>query len=322
MPTDATREQFRLSAAEQTLIEIMAYNTLPSRINQDIREYNNGLLTIIGAANSGVPDRTIDRIVAGLPVNSRLGIISRDFIGTMIQVTGIEETANGRTFKGVVIDDRANRVFDYNGRTYNKYIGDIRQNNQAQLRRFAGEAIQAVRNPQTTGRTLLQGELSRYRRRITSIFRTWGLALRQTGYGLRDRALGLNDIDYWISIAVLDGATSAICLRYHERRWKRGDVYKTRGDLPNNPPRHPNCRSLITTVYKGATDPEIPSVEDVFFRSKRGRAAANMLFGKRKAKLISDNLDKVTVRELLVGNNTDVKLITNNQLKRLINTRD
>lgn len=322
VPTQAVRNDFRLSPSQQTLIEVMAYQTLPRNIERDFNEYERALFATVGFASAGIPTRQADRLVAGLSINSRLNVVARDFVGTMIQVTGIEETANGRSFKGVRRDTRANRIYDYNGRTYQRYIGDIRDGNRANLRRFSREATQAVKAPGVQGRTLVTNEMTRYRRRMTTILRDIGTTIRQAGYAIRDRALGPRDIDYWQSVAVLDSSTSPVCLRYHNRRYARGPRYRTRADIPYLPPRHPRCRSTIVTHYVGDPEPNEPTLESVFFSSNAGRASADALFGVEKARLIRNNLDKLNIKTVLVGTNTDVNFITNDKLIRLINARN
>jgi len=53
----------------------------------------------------------------------------------------------------------------------------------------------------------------------------------------------------WVSVAVLDNRTSAICTGLHGKFYSAKE-FKTRLDVPNPPPRHPNCRSILYTVYE------------------------------------------------------------------------
>lgn len=52
----------------------------------------------------------------------------------------------------------------------------------------------------------------------------------------------------WKSIAILDGKTSSICLSKHNQFYSK-ERYETRQNIPDLPPRHYNCRSLIVDVY-------------------------------------------------------------------------
>ena len=51
----------------------------------------------------------------------------------------------------------------------------------------------------------------------------------------------------WVSVAILDKRTSDIC-RHLDNKFYSSNTYKTRADIPNRPPRHFRCRSVIIKV--------------------------------------------------------------------------
>jgi hypothetical protein len=54
-----------------------------------------------------------------------------------------------------------------------------------------------------------------------------------------DELLMEDGIKGWLSIAILDNRTSAICIGYNNRFYTK-KKYGTRDNVPSPPPRHPN----------------------------------------------------------------------------------
>jgi len=96
--------------------------------------------------------------------------------------------------------------------------------------------------------TLVSNEVNRYEKGIDAFYRTQTKGAREHGYAENDKKLRSN-IKGWMSIAVLDNKTSAICLSLHNKFYSIED-YKTRFDIPYQIPRHPHCRSMFVTVFK------------------------------------------------------------------------
>jgi SPP1 gp7 family putative phage head morphogenesis protein len=56
----------------------------------------------------------------------------------------------------------------------------------------------------------------------------------------------------WQSVAVLDSSTSMICATLDGEQYLKEDGY-TREDIPDLPPRHFNCRSVVIPIYETDT---------------------------------------------------------------------
>ena len=94
----------------------------------------------------------------------------------------------------------------------------------------------------------------------------------------------LPNIKGWLSIAVLDGRTSPICMSLHNKFYQ----IKKRSDVPNLPPRHPNCRSLVVPVYYGDNVDDLRGIKlSTWLRDNptKGRK----LLGDEKYQLVVDN---------------------------------
>lgn len=114
-------------------------------------------------------------------------------------------------------------------------------------------------------------------KRIRDIIKTYSKAERER---VRDRFKKSDN--GWISLAVLDSKTSAICLSLHNKIYK----VKNRSDVPNKPPRHFGCRSILVP-YEGKKD---ITIEEYF---KENDDEAKALLGERKYKLFADGKLKI-----------------------------
>ena len=63
---------------------------------------------------------------------------------------------------------------------------------------------------------------------------------------------------------------------------------KNREDVPNLPPRHPNCRSIVIPVYKGDSINSLTSMSLKNFLKENPKVAEDLL-GVEKWKLVKDN---------------------------------
>lgn len=114
-------------------------------------------------------------------------------------------------------------------------------------------------------------------KRIRDIIKTYSKAEREK---VRDK-FETSDTG-WISLAVLDSKTSAICLSLHNKVYK----VKNRSDVPNKPPRHFGCRTILEP-YDGKKD---ITIEEYF---KENDDEARALLGERKYKLFADGRLKI-----------------------------
>ena len=85
--------------------------------------------------------------------------------------------------------------------------------------------------------------LAKNQTQIHTILKTSSRAYRSEVRSKADNIIG------WQSLAVLDSKTSAICVSLHQKFYSI-DKYKNFEDIPNRPPRHLGCRSLLIPIYK------------------------------------------------------------------------
>ena len=89
----------------------------------------------------------------------------------------------------------------------------------------------------------------------------------------------------WKSVAVLDGRTSSICLSKHNKFYSI-EQYKNRNEIPDLPPRHYNCRSIIISIYNEEEKEEIGEDLNTFF--KENEADALDILGVNRFKLFKE----------------------------------
>lgn len=152
---------------------------------------------------------------------------------------------------------------------------------------------------------LSDNELRKYNQSTDSYWRTNAKAAREYAYQDRDELLVKANavlqtaagatILYrprgWMSVATLDNRTSAICIGLHNQFYSSKD-YATRGDIPDLPPRHPNCRSVIITVPDGVNITKFKG-ENVNTFLKRNPSVAKDIMGEEKYRLWKGGKAKV-----------------------------
>lgn len=107
----------------------------------------------------------------------------------------------------------------------------------------------------------------------------------------KQEELGERDIKGWISIAVLDARTSVICASLHDKTYLKPE-YRTRSAIPNLPPRHPNCRSIVVPMRQGFSEQSYKEQTiDTFF--KRNPRLAKEFMGQAKYQIWVDSGDKL-----------------------------
>ena len=95
---------------------------------------------------------------------------------------------------------------------------------------------------------LIRDETKRMRNSIDMFLDTNLKAAREHAYEKADVKIDKKDgIKGWLSVAVLDNRTSAICIGYNNRFYTK-KKYGSRSNVPSQPPRHPNCRSILYTI--------------------------------------------------------------------------
>ena len=111
-------------------------------------------------------------------------------------------------------------------------------NSDHESARFAEDLNSIVRRRKISTLVTLRGLMSSVRGQARAVLAT----------GKRGR---------WHNVSVLDGRTSTICIGYIGQSWD--GPYS---DIPDKPPRHPNCRSFLRFVEDGDPIPdERPFIE-------------------------------------------------------------
>lgn len=105
-------------------------------------------------------------------------------------------------------------------------------------------------------------------KKVRSVSNTFSKAIREE---IRDRAVAnsesKNGLKGWVSIAVLDNRTTKIC-RSLDNKFYPISKY-SRLKIPNRPPRHFNCRSILSPVYgDNLNDLKKLTIKDVFESDK------------------------------------------------------
>ena len=153
---------------------------------------------------------------------------------------------------------------------------------------------------------LTENTLRLHRESNKRFFVTESKAGREDAYNIRDDE-SLDDVRGWRSVAVLDGATSAICSQLHNKFYSKKQ-YKARSEIPNAPPRHPNCRSVIVTVYGDGRKDRAKSI-DAFLRNNPKDGMS--ILGQQKYRLFIEN--KASVKSF--GDIVGKRWYTNKQIK-------
>jgi hypothetical protein len=156
--------------------------------------------------------------------------------------------------------------------------------------------------------TLINNEAKKYKRRDDMFYNTQTKAAREYSYRSVDDKN--NNIKGWLSIAVLDNKTSVICVGLANKYYSVKQ-YPKREDIPNQIPRHPNCRSMLVGVEYGERIQSYMTQTADDFMHRNPKTAIDFL-GEEKHKLWLES-------ETSINNFIDLKngaLFTNEEIER------
>jgi len=175
------------------------------------------------------------------------------------------------------------------GYTYLESIKLKQEATKKQAIRFMVQAKEAIKDNQPI-QDIIDNELRKYKSNLETFYRTQTKQARQDGYAKVDKKLS-RKIRGWISVAVLDNRTSGICIALNNKFYLKKD-YPTRFDIPNPPPRHPNCRSVLLTVWENTriTDYKTQKIETFL---KQNPKIAEDILGKKKYKIFKTGKAKI-----------------------------
>lgn len=264
-------------------------------------EFKALLLAIIASIKAGGPLKKTKKLIEDSNINADL----KDNLEKMIS-----EQLENITDKKVKFDFATAIIAGY---TFNELIAQRKQTTKKQLTKFMVSAVDTVK--QGIGEaTLINNEVNRYEKGMDTFYRTQTKGAREYGYTENDKKLRSN-VKGWMSIAVLDNKTSAICLSLHNKFYSADD-YKTRFDIPYQIPRHPHCRSMFVTVFK---DKSIQSYKgknlETFLR--QNPTQGKELMGIKKYEMFEQEKIKLTNFVDLKGG----RYFTNDEIKKRLNIK-
>jgi len=135
---------------------------------------------------------------------------------------------------------------------------------------------------------LIRDETKRMRNSIDMFLDTNLKAAREYAYQEADIKIDKEDgIKGWLSLAVLDNRTSAICIGYNNRFYTK-KKYGSRANVPSQPPRHSNCRSILYTIRGGEITDVYKNIGFNMFLYDN-ESIGRDLMGDRKYKLWKDS---------------------------------
>jgi len=235
------------------------------------------LYTIKGKLEANRPIKEIKKIINQSNINEDLKETLETIINQQAEnITGEEEK----------IKLTAEAVAGY---TYLESIKLRKDATKKQAIRFMAQAREALKDNQPI-QDIIDNELKKYKSSLETFYRTQTKRARQDAYAKVDKKLS-KKVKGWISIAVLDNRTSAICLALHNKFYSKKD-YPTRFDVPNPPPRHPNCRSILLTVWEG-TKIEDYKTQDVDTFLRENPEIAEDILGKKKYRIFITGKAKI-----------------------------
>ena len=261
------------------------------------------LLGIIASINSGETTLKTKSYIDNSNVNQDLKSELRTFVNEQVEnITGEKDKLD---FEKTIIA----------GYTFNELIEQRKNTTKKQLTRFMVQAQDVLAEEKAQIKQLIDNELKKYKSSIETFYRTQAKSAREFGYGVVEKKLS-KEIKGWISIAVLDNKTSAICMSLHNKYYEKGTQYKARFDLPYQIPRHPNCRSMFVAVFKGKS---IQSYKEKNLETflKQNETRGKELMGIEKYRLFKE-------KDIKLINFVDVKgkrFYTNSEIKKRLNIK-
>lgn len=275
--------------------------------NQEINDNSDKafealLLAIIASISKNDTQAQTKKLIDNSDINENIKEDLKVFVNSQVEnITGEKETIN---FATTLIA----------GFTFNELIAQRKNTTKKQLTRFMVQAQDAIKQQERVTQ-LIQDELNRYQKSIETFYRTQAKGAREVGYAQNEKKLQ-TEIKGWISIAVLDNKTSAICLSLRNKYYEKGDQYKTRFDLPYQIPRHPHCRSIFVAVFKGKsiTSYKEKNLETFLIENEQ---IGKELMGIEKYRLFKE-------KDIKLVNFVDLKgkrYYTNSEIKKRLNIK-
>ena len=236
------------------------------------------LLAIVASIQAGEPLKKTKKIIADANINKDLSKNLRKIINE--QIENITDEKTKIDFDEAVIA----------GYTYKELVAIRKNTTTKQAIKFMTQAQDILKDEKAQIAQLIKDEINKYEKSIEAFYRTQTKGAREFGYAENDKKLS-KQVRGWISIAVLDNRTSAICISLHNKFYSKKD-YATRFDVPYQIPRHPNCRSILTTVFEGVNITKYKGQKIDTFLKNNPKMAEGIL-GQKKYRIFKTGKAKI-----------------------------
>lgn len=240
------------------------------------KKYEELALWIVFALQAGKTTKQIKRYIRSQDVTAGLADRVGDF------VAGQYAAITGKDAKGVMATEVAG------GETIAEVVERKAVDTRLKAVRFMARAKEAIKEG-VIPKEMLANEIDKYMLEIEAMYRDMAKAGREAAYASNDSEM--ENVRGWMSVAVLDSRTSALCAGLHNQFYSVKE-YPTRQDVPNAPPRHPHCRSMLVTVFYGKDIRNFKGQNlETFLR--RNPDVAREMMGKEKYRLWSEGKAKI-----------------------------
>jgi SPP1 gp7 family putative phage head morphogenesis protein len=158
------------------------------------------------------------------------------------------------------------------------------------------------KNPKSFSNELYNLQVKLTKKQVLTNVRTYAKTVRENIRNETEKKY--KDMKGWISLATLDSRTTPICIKL-DKEFYSADKYDNRQQVPDKPPRHFNCRSLLVRVSEdtlkytrqatgdeGGTQVKTNTSFDSFL--KRNPNTAEKLMGPKRFELYKSGKYKIT----------------------------
>lgn len=242
------------------------------------KEYKALLLALIASLQSGEPLRETKKLINDANINKDL----RKTLQKMVD----EQNEN-------ITDEKEKLDFDeavIAGYTFTELIAQRKVTTKKQATKFMVQAQDVLTDDIGALKSLIDNDIKRYTKGLETFYRTQAKSAREFGYAQNDKILS-KEVRGWLSVAVLDNRTSAICVSLHNKFYSKKD-YATRFDVPYQIPRHPNCRSILVTVFEGVNITKYKGKNINTFLKNNPKMAEGIL-GQKKYRIFKTGKAKI-----------------------------
>lgn len=289
-----------------TLDDVLAYETLVEQQDYEdnsLDDFDILLLSILASVEKNEPISKTRELIKESNVNKDL--YSNLKKRSQEQYQDITDEKEKLDFDKLVL-------FGY---TFRELVAQRKNTTRKALTNFMVQAKNVVKDNTQSKTQLIKNTSQNYKKSIDRFYQTQLKEIRETAYQRNDKKLS-KEIKGWISIAVLDSSTSAICASLHNKYYEKSEKYPSRSSLPYPIPRHPNCRSIFIAVFKNKSIQSYKQ-ENLQTFLKNNPSTGRKIMGIEKYRLFSEKKIKFT-------NFVDLKrsrFYTNKEIRKKLNIK-